>query len=334
MSFFGNLVDGMKNSMGRDKELQDKLRELEKQKKQFEESEALKKAKDSFGKAKVQIACSSSSLISSCWCWCWLLISTLPPSLPRCSPLKLVYWGHGKGELVAFGLLGFHLSLSLVSCRLMLRKPLRDSARGLRMFFSLSMNLILPRRPRRRFTPIHASHLVRATLTWLVSFVWQIDNLAKESKKFSENVSQKGKEYTEKVEESNPYLKAFSSGIKGASEDILEGTKNHARLYGGFRPAEERRIEKERRLKLYHDAMKKKEAEAQAVTEEDPKSALLFLGAVIEQSLKYSIFFSFVCSAGSGIILHKDSAWRQSWDNFRENNPFMQRTFGLLPVKC
>jgi len=165
-------------------------------------------------------------------------------------------------------------------------------------------------------------------------FVWQIDNLARESKKFSENVSQKGKEYTEKVEESNPYLKAFSSGIKGASEDILEGTKNHARLYGGFRPAEERRIEKERRLKLYHDAMKKKEAEAQAVTEEDPKSALLFLGAVIEQSLKYSIFFSFVCSAGSGIILHKDSAWRQSWDNFRENNPFMQRTFGLLPVKC
>lgn len=53
MSFFGNIMENMKNSASRDKELQDKLKELEKQKKQFEESEALKAAKDSLGKAKV-----------------------------------------------------------------------------------------------------------------------------------------------------------------------------------------------------------------------------------------------------------------------------------------
>lgn len=86
-------------------------------------------------------------------------------------------------------------------------------------------------------------------------------------------MSQKGKEYTEQAEQSNPYFKAFSSTLKDASDDIMEGTKNQARMYGGFRPAEERRIEKERRLKLYHEMMKKKEEAASTPIEENPESA-------------------------------------------------------------
>ena len=33
--------------------------------------------------------------------------------------------------------------------------------------------------------------------------------------------------------------------------------------------------------------------------------------------------------AGTNVTLHKDSAWNQSWKNFRENSPIAQRLFGL-----
>jgi len=104
-----------------------------------------------------------------------------------------------------------------------------------------------------------------------------LEQLAKEGKKFSDNVSQKGKEFSDKAgktfEEttaSTPYLKKITDTIKDASEEIIEGSKNQARLYGGFRGAEERKAERMRREKLFHEAQKKEE-EAQVPTEENPK---------------------------------------------------------------
>ncbi|KAH9809542.1 Essential component of the PAM complex, partial [Teratosphaeria destructans] len=33
--------------------------------------------------------------------------------------------------------------------------------------------------------------------------------------------------------------------------------------------------------------------------------------------------------AGTNVTLHKDAAWKESWRNFRDNSPVMQRIFGL-----
>jgi len=90
-------------------------------------------------------------------------------------------------------------------------------------------------------------------------------------------VSQKGKEFSDKAEKtfeettaSTPYLKKITDTLKNASEDIIEGSKNQARLYGGFRGAEERKTERLRREKLFHEAEKKK-AENMVATEENPE---------------------------------------------------------------
>lgn len=34
-------------------------------------------------------------------------------------------------------------------------------------------------------------------------------------------------------------------------------------------------------------------------------------------------------NAGTNVTLHKDSAWKESWRSFRDNNPMMQRLFGF-----
>lgn len=104
----------------------------------------------------------------------------------------------------------------------------------------------------------------------------QFEEIAKEGKKFSEDFSEQGKKFSEefgkKFDETaskTPYLKQLSESIKGASEELLEGSKHTARLYGGFRDTEERRREKARREKLHHEAMKAQE-EANRM-EADPK---------------------------------------------------------------
>ena len=58
--------------------------------------------------------------------------------------------------------------------------------------------------------------------------------------------------------------------MKDAKEELLEGTKNSSRLYGGFKKAEERRRERERREKLFHDAQKAAE-ELHKKMEENPE---------------------------------------------------------------
>mgnify|MGYP001103574149 CR=1 FL=1 len=53
MGFLSNTLDKMKNTFAKDKELRDKIENLEKQAKEFEESEEIKKAKEALEKAKV-----------------------------------------------------------------------------------------------------------------------------------------------------------------------------------------------------------------------------------------------------------------------------------------
>ena len=37
-------------------------------------------------------------------------------------------------------------------------------------------------------------------------------------------------------------------------------------------------------------------------------------------------------NAGTNVTVHKDAAWKQSWQNFRDSSPMMQRVFGLKSV--
>ena len=41
----------------------------------------------------------------------------------------------------------------------------------------------------------------------------------------------------------------------------------------------------------------------------------------------FILFFCF--SAGTNVTVHKDAAWKDSWREFRDSNPMMQRLFSL-----
>jgi import inner membrane translocase subunit TIM44 len=41
------------------------------------------------------------------------------------------------------------------------------------------------------------------------------------------------------------------------------------------------------------------------------------------------IHLSIIISAGSSVVLHKDSAWKESWKNFKENSALMQSKYLL-----
>lgn len=42
-----------------------------------------------------------------------------------------------------------------------------------------------------------------------------------------------------------------------------------------------------------------------------------------------SVFLTSVFSAGTNITIHKDSAWKESWNNFKENSKLMQGLFNM-----
>jgi len=64
MSFFGNAMDNLKNSLNRDKELKEKLAQLEREAKKLEENEALKRAKEASESGKVRRRSSVSLSLS------------------------------------------------------------------------------------------------------------------------------------------------------------------------------------------------------------------------------------------------------------------------------
>lgn len=99
---------------------------------------------------------------------------------------------------------------------------------------------------------------------------------------------------------------AVGSGVEKATRPLreTEAYKNvkdvvddgASQRYGGWTEKEERRKQREARearLGIKHE-----------IFEENPE-------------------------AGTNVTLHKDSAWHQSWNNFRDNSPVMQRLFGL-----
>ncbi|KJX96931.1 mitochondrial inner membrane translocase subunit tim44 like protein [Zymoseptoria brevis] len=86
-----------------------------------------------------------------------------------------------------------------------------------------------------------------------------------------------------------------TEAYKNVKEVIDDGSSQR---YGGWTEREERRRRREERdIKMGIDPNKPVESH-----EEDP-------------------------NAGSAVTVHKDSAWKESWKAFRENNPAMQRLF-------
>lgn len=100
---------------------------------------------------------------------------------------------------------------------------------------------------------------------------------------------------------------AVGSGIEKATRPVreTEAFKNvkeviddgASQRYGGWTEKEERRRSRE----AWEAKMGRK---TQEVMQEDP-------------------------DAGTNVTLHKDAAWKESWKNFRDNSPVMQRFFGL-----
>lgn len=86
-----------------------------------------------------------------------------------------------------------------------------------------------------------------------------------------------------------------TEAYKSVKDTIDDGASQR---YGGWTEREERRRRREER------AARLGGAKAREVYEEDP-------------------------NAGTNVTLHKDAAWKESWKNFKQNSPVMQRFFGL-----
>ncbi|KAF2770830.1 TIM44 subunit of mitochondria import inner membrane translocase [Teratosphaeria nubilosa] len=85
-----------------------------------------------------------------------------------------------------------------------------------------------------------------------------------------------------------------TEAYKSVKETIDDGASQR---YGGW-------MEKEERRKRREEYERKMGRNTQEVFTENP-------------------------DAGTNVTLHKDAAWKESWRNFRDNSPVMQRIFGL-----
>jgi import inner membrane translocase subunit TIM44 len=107
---------------------------------------------------------------------------------------------------------------------------------------------------------------------------------------------------------------AVGSGVEKATRPVREteaykSVKNtiddgSSQRYGGWVEREERRKKREEELARREASGEYKKSE---VYDEDPE-------------------------AGVNVTVHKDAAWKQSWQNFRDSSPVMQRVFGLKSV--
>lgn len=92
-----------------------------------------------------------------------------------------------------------------------------------------------------------------------------------------------------------------TEAYKSVKDTIDDGSSQR---YGGWTEREERRRKRE-------EDLARREANGELtkpeVHEEDP-------------------------NAGTNVTVHKDAAWKQSWQNFRDSSPMMQRVFGLKSV--
>lgn len=92
-----------------------------------------------------------------------------------------------------------------------------------------------------------------------------------------------------------------TEAYKSVKDTIDDGSSQR---YGGWVEREERRKKREEELARREASGEFKKPE---VFDEDP-------------------------NAGTNVTVHKDAAWKQSWQNFRDSSPMMQRVFGLKSV--
>ncbi|KAK2863668.1 hypothetical protein FQN49_004114 [Arthroderma sp. PD_2] len=89
--------------------------------------------------------------------------------------------------------------------------------------------------------------------------------------------------------------KVYKTAVGGVKDVMDDGSSSR---YGGWVEKEERRKRREER------ALKEGQTKKVEILEEDP-------------------------NAGTNVTLHKDAAWKESWREFRDTSPMMQRLFTL-----
>ncbi|KAG9306297.1 hypothetical protein G9A89_018180 [Geosiphon pyriformis] len=140
-----------------------------------------------------------------------------------------------------------------------------------------------------------------------------VEELKKSAERIGSTVSETLKEVseTEFVKESKEKISDFAEKVSSTTEPIRqtkvystvrntlkETVEDSSSRYGGF-------IDKETRRKVREEAMLDHGGGPKVrKMNEDPE-------------------------AGSSIVLHKDSAWKESWNNFRDSNRVMQGIFSL-----
>ncbi|OKL58916.1 hypothetical protein UA08_05476 [Talaromyces atroroseus] len=102
----------------------------------------------------------------------------------------------------------------------------------------------------------------------------------------------------EKVTRPVRETEAYKTAVGGVKEAIDDGSSSR---YGGWIEKEERR--RQRQLREANEAKSGRTTKAE-IMEEDP-------------------------NAGTSLTVHKDSAWKESWKDFRDKSPVMQRLFSL-----
>jgi len=136
------------------------------------------------------------------------------------------------------------------------------------------------------------------------------ETIGKHAEKVGSTVNKAWKEASEAE-----FVKEAAENIKKASEELNKATdplkknpvvgkisesfqtivKDESGRYGGF-------VDKETRRKLREEAMKQQGHHKAAPVQENPE-------------------------AGASMVIHKDSAWKESWNKFKEDSSFMQGIF-------
>ncbi|CAG8433131.1 7791_t:CDS:2 [Ambispora gerdemannii] len=140
-----------------------------------------------------------------------------------------------------------------------------------------------------------------------------VSEIKKSAEKIGSKVSETLKEVGETpfVKQSTEKISDFAEKVSSTTEPIRqtkvystvrdtlkETVPDDSSRYGGFTDKETRRKSREEAFSDFADGKKKRKVQ------EDPE-------------------------AGSSVVLHKDSAWKESWNRFKETNTLMQGIFSL-----
>ncbi|KAG0088943.1 protein translocase subunit [Podila epicladia] len=118
-----------------------------------------------------------------------------------------------------------------------------------------------------------------------------------------EKISETGKVFTETIDSTTKPIRdnQYFQNVKESVETVIQDTESR---YGGYVAKAARR--RARGLKVDYSPKEAQKAAAAAVpeTKED-------------------------VNAGESMVLHKDSAWKETWSKFKDTNPVMQSVFNM-----